>query len=68
MSTTLPGLLNPADEAQLQRLLDIREQLRQEKRQAMSPGVERALHVADVYLFLALGYYGYSTRLLPEQD
>jgi hypothetical protein len=29
--------------------------------------VARALELADVYLFLALGYYGYTERLLPEQ-
>ena len=34
----------------------------------MSPAVERALHQADVYLFLALGYFGYTERLLPEQE
>jgi hypothetical protein len=53
---------------QLDRLLALRDQLLAERDRAMSPAVARALQLADVYLFLALGYYGYTDRLLPEQD
>lgn len=67
MTTAEAALLTPDQQAQLERLLALREQLGQERAQAMSPGVERALDQADVYLFLALGYFGYSDRLLPEQ-
>lgn len=55
-------------EAQLQRLVDIREALRAEQRQAPSPGVARALETADYYLFIGLSYLGYVDHLFPEQE
>jgi hypothetical protein len=68
--TATPGadLLNREQAEQLDRLLDLRARLTAERDVAMSPAVARALQLADVYLFLALGYYGYTERLLPEQD
>jgi hypothetical protein len=68
MTTTHPDLLNAEQAEQLDRLLTLRTALLAERDTAMSPAVARALELADVYLFLALGYYGYSERLLPEQD
>ena len=56
------------DQAQLDRLLALREQLTAEREGAMSPGVARALEMADYYLFLGLGYFGYADRLFPEQN
>jgi hypothetical protein len=67
-ATTGPELLTAEQAEQLNRLLALRTQLLSEREQAMSPAVARALELADVYLFLALGYYGYTERLLPEQD
>jgi hypothetical protein len=67
-TTTGPELLTAEQAEQLNRLLALRTQLLSEREQAMSPAVARALELADVYLFLALGYYGYTERLLPEQD
>lgn len=61
-------LLSLDEDAQLNRLLELRNRLSEERAEAMSPAVERALRLADVYLFLALGYFGYSDRLVPEQD
>lgn len=55
------------DQGQLDRLLALREQLTAERTDAMSPGVARALEMADYYLFLGLGYFGYSERLFPEE-
>jgi len=68
MTATHPDLLTEDQAEQLDRLLALRGQLLAERHTAMSPAVARALELADVYLFLALGYYGYSERLLPEQD
>jgi hypothetical protein len=66
--TSQTALLQADQAAQLERLLALREQLGLERRRALSPAVERALEVADVYLFLALGYFGYTERLLPEEE
>ena len=66
--TVTDSLLSASESEQLDRLLALRTSLLAEKDNAMSPAVARALQLADVYLFLALGYYGYSERLLPEQD
>lgn len=60
--------LSAADAEQLDRLLALREKLEAERVGAMSPAVKRALETADYYLFLALGYFGYSDRLFPEQE
>lgn len=57
-----------ADQLQLQRLLELREAMEEERGTAASPAVARALQMADYYLFLGLGYLGYTERLFPEQD
>lgn len=57
-----------ADQLQLDRLLELREAMLQERSVAASPAVARALQMADYYLFLGLGYLGYTERLFPEQD
>ncbi len=57
-----------ADQLQLDRLLELRAELIQEREAAASPAVARALQMADYYLFLGLGYLGYTDRLFPEQD
>lgn len=62
--TPLPAAV---DAEQLTRLLALREQLLAEREQAMSPAVDRALEMADYYLFLGLTYFGYTERLFPEQ-
>jgi hypothetical protein len=57
-----------ADQLQLQRLLELREAMLEERAVAASPAIARALQMADYYLFLGLGYLGYTERLFPEQD
>ena len=57
-----------ADRDQLDRLLELRAELVQERALAASPAVARALQMADYYLFLGLTYFGYAERLFPEQD
>lgn len=57
-----------ADQLQLERLLELREAMREERAVAASPAIARALQMADYYLFLGLGYLGYTERLFPEQD
>lgn len=61
------GLPAGADSEQLQRLLRLRDTLSGERAAAQSPGVARALQMADYYLFLGLTYFGYSDKLFPEQ-
>jgi hypothetical protein len=61
-------LLTPDERTGLDALVSLREQLRLERAKCMSPAVEQALNLADVYLFLALGYLGYCERLFPEQQ
>jgi hypothetical protein len=55
------------DAAQLDRLLRLRETLIEEREEASSPAVARALQMADYYLFLGLTCFGYSEKLFPEQ-
>jgi hypothetical protein len=57
-----------ADAAQLERLLQLRDVLLQERENASSPAVARALQMADYYLFLGLTCFGYSEKLFPEQE
>lgn len=52
---------------QLARLLLLRTALIEEQGRAGAPAVSRALEMADFYLFLALGYFGYDDKLFPEQ-
>ena len=37
------------------------------RRQATTPGVAHALRLADIYLFMALGYTGHNDELFPEE-
>jgi hypothetical protein len=50
---------------QRDRLLALRRQLIRERKRAISPAVDRALEMAEMYLFLGLGYVGYTEELLP---
>ena len=68
VTTAEEANLRGADAEQLDRLLELRRQLLRERDLAPSPGVTRALTVADNYFFLALGYFGYTERLFPEQS
>ncbi|MGY1813261.1 hypothetical protein [Blastococcus sp. SYSU D00820] len=56
------------DAGQLQRLVELRSRLAEERRLAATPAVARALEMAEQQLFLGLGYFGYSDRLFPEED
>lgn len=51
----------------LDRLLALRRGLLAEECSATSPAVSRALEMADVYLFLAISYHGYTDNLFPEE-
>jgi hypothetical protein len=53
---------------ELDRVLELRAALSAERQATQSPAVARALQMADYYLFLSLGYLGYTERLFPEQD
>ena len=55
------------DRSQLERLVRLRALLGDEQRAAGSPAVARALEMADYHVFLALGYFGYSDLLFPEE-
>jgi hypothetical protein len=59
------GLGEDVDQ-QRDRLLALRAQLIRERRRAISPAVDRALEMAEMYLFLGLGYVGYTEELLPN--
>ena len=54
-------------ENQLRRLVEVRAALAEVRGGAISPAVERALEMADIEIFLALGYLGYREQLFPEQ-
>jgi hypothetical protein len=66
--TTLGDAPTVGDRDQLARLVRLRDMLGEERRAAGSPAVARALEMADHHLFLALGYFGYSDRLFPEES
>lgn len=66
LGTGHPAPLGTHAEAARQRLVQLREQLLTETRSATTPAVARALEMADVYLFLALGYLGHTDELLPD--
>ena len=53
--------------AALKSLVRIREALSRARSEAPSPGVGRALQMADYYLFLAMTYLGYIDKLFPEE-
>lgn len=60
------SILSDEQRAARDRLLHLRSQLERERRDAISPGVGRALETADYYLFLALTYHGYTDELFPD--
>lgn len=60
--------LFPEASNSLERLLAVRESLHKEVQEAISPAVARSLQMADTYLFMALSYLGYSSKLYPEED
>lgn len=66
--TLLSDASTVGDREQLERLARLRSILDEERRVAGSPAVARALQMADYHLFLAMGYFGYSDRLFPEED
>lgn len=51
----------------LAHLLALRRSLLAERHAAPSPGVSRALEMADMYLFLAISYLGHTDQLYPEE-
>ncbi|MAT04708.1 MAG: hypothetical protein CL424_06665 [Acidimicrobiaceae bacterium] len=54
-------------DAQLERLVALRGQLREERAAAVSPAVARALELAEIELFLGLTCLGYSDELFPHE-
>lgn len=66
--TILEQSLPPEARSSLERLLAIRDSLQDEARDAISPAVARSLQMADTYLFMALSYLGYSSKLYPEEE
>ena len=48
-------------------LLRLRTDLIAQRRSAPTPGIAHALRLADVYLFMALGYTGHNDELFPEE-
>lgn len=48
-------------------LLRLRQELTRQREVAPTPGIAHALRLADLYLFLALGYTGHADPLFPEQ-
>jgi hypothetical protein len=54
-------------DAQLERLVALRRQLREERAVAVSPAVARALELAEIELFLGLTSLGYSDELFPHE-
>lgn len=63
---TVPSLGAGAD-AQRERLVELRAHLARERAAAISPAVDRALEMADAYLFLALGYVGHVEEMFPGE-
>jgi hypothetical protein len=61
-----PGLGAEVD-AQCARLLELRARLVRERQAALSPAIARALQMAEMYLFLSLGYVGYTGELSPDE-
>lgn len=48
-------------------LLKLRADLLAQRRSAPTPGIAHALRLADIYLFMALGYTGHNDELFPEE-
>ena len=61
------GGLGSEAHLQLERLLGLRQQLRDERSVAVTPAVARALEVAEIELFLGLTYLGYTDSLFPHE-
>ena len=62
------AILSADEAAQMDRLIELRRRLHEEKSSAMSPAVARALEMADYQLFLGLTYFGFTERLFPEEE
>jgi hypothetical protein len=60
------GALLLGTEDRAARLLELRERLLRELADPGSPGLRRALELADIHLFMALQYCGYVETLCPE--
>jgi len=48
-------------------LLALRAELHRQRTQAPTPGIAHALRLADIYLFMALGYCAHDDTLFPEE-
>jgi len=59
--------LGPEAMLQRDRLVQLRQRLREERANALSPAIERALEMVDMHLFLGLSYLGYTEQLFPEE-
>jgi hypothetical protein len=59
--------LGPETMLQRDRLVQLRQRLREERTNAVSPAIERALEMADMHLFVGLSYLGYTEQLFPEE-
>jgi len=59
--------LAPETMLQRDRLVQLRQRLREERTNAVSPAIERALEMADMHLFVGLSYLGYTEQLFPEE-
>lgn len=57
----------PGSERELGELLAVRRALLQARANASSPAVDRALEMADTYLFLGISYLGYAEEIYPEE-
>ena len=62
-----PPVLGGLPDLQRERLVALRAGLLSEQAAAVSPAVEKALEMADAYLFLALGYLGHTDELFPGE-
>ena len=61
------GGLGPQTTQQRDRLVELRRLVREERANAVSPAVDRALEMAEMHLFLGLSYLGYTDQLFPEE-
>lgn len=60
--------LDDAAEQQRLRLVELRRQLRSERSAAVSPAIDRALELADIYIFLGLSCLGHTDELFPGES
>ena len=67
-ASAVSGPLGPGPARQLERCVELRARIREERRTAVSPAVERALELTDMHLFLAMSYLGYTEQLCPEEE